>query len=49
MPTRGATQADLSYQQALAQLTEDYVALQKSLGLGWARPGDVTAPPRSPA
>ncbi|HEY6454861.1 MAG TPA: efflux transporter outer membrane subunit [Steroidobacteraceae bacterium] len=29
------TQADLSYQQALAQLTEDYVALQKSLGLGW--------------
>jgi multidrug efflux system outer membrane protein len=30
------TQADLSYQQALAQLTEDYVALQKSLGLGWA-------------
>jgi multidrug efflux system outer membrane protein len=29
------TQADLSYQQALAQLTADYVALQKSLGLGW--------------
>jgi multidrug efflux system outer membrane protein len=28
-------QADLSYQQALAELTEDYVALQKSLGLGW--------------
>jgi multidrug efflux system outer membrane protein len=32
------TQADLSYQQALAQLTEDYVALQKSLGLGWTEP-----------
>ncbi len=31
------TQADLSYQQALAELTSDYVALQKSLGLGWAR------------
>ena len=31
------TQAELSYQQALAQLTADYVALQKSLGLGWAR------------
>jgi multidrug efflux system outer membrane protein len=31
-------QADLSYQQALAQLTQDYVALQKSLGLGWATP-----------
>jgi outer membrane protein, multidrug efflux system len=30
-------QADLSYQQGLAQLTEDYVALQKSLGLGWAQ------------
>ncbi|HTB65585.1 MAG TPA: efflux transporter outer membrane subunit [Steroidobacteraceae bacterium] len=29
------TQADLSYQQGLAQLTQDYVALQKSLGLGW--------------
>jgi len=27
--------AELSYQQALAQLTEDFVALQKSLGLGW--------------
>jgi outer membrane protein, multidrug efflux system len=32
------TQADLSYQQGLAQLTQDYVALQKSLGLGWAEP-----------
>jgi NodT family efflux transporter outer membrane factor (OMF) lipoprotein len=32
------TQADLSYQQGLAQLTQDYVALQKSLGLGWAAP-----------
>ncbi|HTV78635.1 MAG TPA: efflux transporter outer membrane subunit [Steroidobacteraceae bacterium] len=31
-------QADLSYQQALAELTQDYVALQKSLGLGWTRP-----------
>ncbi|MGC1457092.1 MAG: efflux transporter outer membrane subunit [Steroidobacteraceae bacterium] len=31
-------QADLSYRQGLAQLTEDYVALQKSLGLGWADP-----------
>ncbi len=31
-------QADLSYQQALAELTEDYVALQKSLGLGWEQP-----------
>ena len=31
-------QAALSYQQALAQLTQDYVALQKSLGLGWAAP-----------
>jgi multidrug efflux system outer membrane protein len=31
-------QADLNYEQALAQLTEDYVALQKSLGLGWAPP-----------
>lgn len=29
-------QADLNYQQGLAQLTQDYVALQKSLGLGWA-------------
>jgi outer membrane protein, multidrug efflux system len=28
--------AELSYQQALSQLTQDYVALQKSLGLGWA-------------
>jgi NodT family efflux transporter outer membrane factor (OMF) lipoprotein len=31
-------QADLSYQAGLAQLTQDYVALQKSLGLGWAEP-----------
>jgi outer membrane protein, multidrug efflux system len=29
-------QAELDYQQALSQLTQDYVALQKSLGLGWA-------------
>jgi NodT family efflux transporter outer membrane factor (OMF) lipoprotein len=32
------TQAELSYQQGLAQLTADYVALQKSLGLGWSAP-----------
>jgi outer membrane protein, multidrug efflux system len=31
-------QADLNYEQGLAQLTQDYVALQKSLGLGWADP-----------
>ena len=31
-------QADIAYQQALAGLTEDYVALQKSLGLGWVDP-----------
>lgn len=31
-------QADLSYQQGLAELTQDYVALQKSLGLGWTQP-----------
>ncbi len=29
-------QADSSYQQALAQLTTDFVAMQKSLGLGWS-------------
>jgi outer membrane protein, multidrug efflux system len=29
-------QAQLNYQEGLAQLTQDYVALQKSLGLGWA-------------
>jgi hypothetical protein len=28
-------QAELNYAQALAQLSEYYVALQKSLGLGW--------------
>jgi NodT family efflux transporter outer membrane factor (OMF) lipoprotein len=28
-------QAQLSYQQAVAQLTTDFVAIQKSLGLGW--------------
>jgi NodT family efflux transporter outer membrane factor (OMF) lipoprotein len=32
-------QADLSYEQALAQLTEYYVSLQKSLGLGWTDSG----------
>ena len=31
-------QAGLAYQQALAELTRDYVALQKSLGLGWQQP-----------
>jgi NodT family efflux transporter outer membrane factor (OMF) lipoprotein len=31
-------QADLSYQVALSDLTQDYVALQKSLGLGWTQP-----------
>jgi len=31
-------QAEWNYQQALAQLTQDYVALQKSLGLGWVEP-----------
>jgi outer membrane protein, multidrug efflux system len=29
-------QAELSYQQALAQLSEDFIGLEKSLGLGWA-------------
>ncbi len=29
-------QAELSYQQALAQLSTDFVAMQKSLGLGWS-------------
>jgi len=29
-------QAQLSYQQALAALSTDFVAMQKSLGLGWA-------------
>jgi outer membrane protein, multidrug efflux system len=28
-------QAQLSYQQALAELSTDFVAIQKSLGLGW--------------
>jgi NodT family efflux transporter outer membrane factor (OMF) lipoprotein len=32
-------QAELSYEQALAQLSQYYVALQKSLGLGWVEPG----------
>jgi outer membrane protein, multidrug efflux system len=31
-------QAELSYEQGLAQLTQDYVSLQKSLGLGWQDP-----------
>lgn len=29
-------QAELSYEQSLAQLSLDYVALQKSLGMGWS-------------
>lgn len=29
-------QAEISYQDALATLSADYIALQKSLGLGWA-------------
>jgi outer membrane protein, multidrug efflux system len=33
-------QAELSYQQGLDDLTEDYIALQKSLGLGWVESGD---------
>ncbi|HUN75598.1 MAG TPA: efflux transporter outer membrane subunit [Steroidobacteraceae bacterium] len=28
-------QAELAYQQGLAELTRDYISLQKSLGLGW--------------
>jgi NodT family efflux transporter outer membrane factor (OMF) lipoprotein len=28
-------QAELNYEQGLAELTQDYVTLQKSLGLGW--------------
>ncbi|HTY49216.1 MAG TPA: efflux transporter outer membrane subunit [Steroidobacteraceae bacterium] len=40
-------QAELDYQQALAQLTRDYIALQKSLGLGWVEPAaDTNAPAR---
>ena len=35
---RTRIQAELDYQQALASLTEDFIALQKSLGLGWADP-----------
>jgi NodT family efflux transporter outer membrane factor (OMF) lipoprotein len=29
-------QAEIDYQQAVAQLSSDFIALQKSLGLGWA-------------
>jgi NodT family efflux transporter outer membrane factor (OMF) lipoprotein len=32
-------QAQLNYEQALAQLSQDFVALQKSLGLGWQSDG----------
>jgi NodT family efflux transporter outer membrane factor (OMF) lipoprotein len=32
-------QAQLNYEQALAQLSEDFVAMQKSLGLGWQGEG----------
>jgi NodT family efflux transporter outer membrane factor (OMF) lipoprotein len=28
-------QADISYEQALSQLSQDFIALEKSLGLGW--------------
>jgi NodT family efflux transporter outer membrane factor (OMF) lipoprotein len=31
-------QAQLDYQDSLAQLTENFVAVQKSLGLGWVEP-----------
>ncbi len=31
-------QAESNYEQALSQLSQDYVALQKSLGLGWTEP-----------
>jgi outer membrane protein, multidrug efflux system len=31
-------QAELAYSSALAKLTADYIALQKSLGLGWVTP-----------
>jgi len=31
-------EAELNFQRALAQLSEDYVALQKSLGLAWVTP-----------
>jgi outer membrane protein TolC len=30
-------QAQLNYEQAVAQLSQDFVAMQKSLGLGWQR------------
>jgi NodT family efflux transporter outer membrane factor (OMF) lipoprotein len=32
-------QAQMNYQQALAQLSQDFVAMQKSLGLGWVDEG----------
>jgi NodT family efflux transporter outer membrane factor (OMF) lipoprotein len=32
-------QAQLNYEQAVAQLSQDFVALQKSLGLGWQTAG----------
>jgi len=32
-------QAQLNYEQAVAQLSEDFVAMQKSLGLGWQGEG----------
>jgi multidrug efflux system outer membrane protein len=28
-------QAQMNYEQAIAQLSQDFVAMQKSLGLGW--------------
>jgi outer membrane protein, multidrug efflux system len=33
-------EAELGYEQAVAQLTEYYIALQKSLGLGWIAPAE---------
>ncbi len=37
-------QAEVAYQQAVSGLTQDYVALQKSLGLGWQQPPAQAAP-----
>jgi NodT family efflux transporter outer membrane factor (OMF) lipoprotein len=33
-------EAELNFQRSVAQLSEDYVALQKSLGLAWVSPAD---------
>jgi NodT family efflux transporter outer membrane factor (OMF) lipoprotein len=32
-------QADISYEQALSQLSQDFISLEKSLGLGWEPAG----------